>query len=367
MHSNHNFYWANTNGPYYTMWLTNAGNLTTKGDVCANNGAICLSAAGAGTIGGSGTQNYVAKFNNAAGTSIGNSIIFDNGTNVGIGTNSAGARLDIADNGYVGSVLLNIKADDTAPWALKLRQDAAAQDWGVYIDNNDALHFYDITDSRYVLTLDGNGNVGIGTTNPNNFKLQVNGAIGPETDAASEIDPNGFDLGSANRHWRVVYTKKIEGSDIEFGGSIKPDENASQDGAIGYDIGSSEQQWKGLFVKTVQSVFDVNGRNLVAYATNFIGGVRVETSGIIELDSNKKAVIDFDNLAQDSDLLFLWQASNKQMKDLVVILTPSFAGMVWYEKQGNKLVIFGDKEGEVSYRLTMPREDAADWSSLIEE
>jgi hypothetical protein len=37
-----------------------------------------------GTIGGSGTTNYVPKF--TTGTTLGNSQIFDNGTSVGIGT-----------------------------------------------------------------------------------------------------------------------------------------------------------------------------------------------------------------------------------------------------------------------------------------
>ena len=41
----------------------------------------------------SGTTNYVAKF--TSGTAIGNSQIFDNGTNVGIGTTSPGAKLEV--------------------------------------------------------------------------------------------------------------------------------------------------------------------------------------------------------------------------------------------------------------------------------
>ena len=47
-------------------------------------------------VGGSGTTNYVAKFT-GSGT-IGNSIIYDNGTNVGIGTTSPGAKLNVAGN-----------------------------------------------------------------------------------------------------------------------------------------------------------------------------------------------------------------------------------------------------------------------------
>ena len=44
-------------------------------------------------IGGSGTTNYLAKF--TAGTTIGNSQIYDSGTNVGIGTTGPTAKLDI--------------------------------------------------------------------------------------------------------------------------------------------------------------------------------------------------------------------------------------------------------------------------------
>jgi hypothetical protein len=47
----------------------------------------------AGGIGGSGTTNYVAKF--TASTTVGNSLIFDNGTNVGIGTPTPQGKLDV--------------------------------------------------------------------------------------------------------------------------------------------------------------------------------------------------------------------------------------------------------------------------------
>lgn len=50
-----------------------------------------------GTIGGSGTTNYITKF--LGSTSVGNSIIFDNGTNIGIGTITPTAKLDV--NGII--------------------------------------------------------------------------------------------------------------------------------------------------------------------------------------------------------------------------------------------------------------------------
>jgi hypothetical protein len=50
-----------------------------------------------GNISGSGTTNYVAKFTGS--TAIGNGIIFDNGTNVGINTTTPSTRLDV--NGVI--------------------------------------------------------------------------------------------------------------------------------------------------------------------------------------------------------------------------------------------------------------------------
>jgi hypothetical protein len=54
---------------------------------------------GATGPGVSGTTNYVAKF--TSGTAIGNSQIFDNGTNVGIGTTTPNTKLDVNGNAII--------------------------------------------------------------------------------------------------------------------------------------------------------------------------------------------------------------------------------------------------------------------------
>ena len=66
-----------------------------------------------GLISGSGTINYLAKFTTAEGGSVGDSKVYDNGTNVGIGTTNPLANLNIngqaseIKTGFKGALLLS--------------------------------------------------------------------------------------------------------------------------------------------------------------------------------------------------------------------------------------------------------------------
>jgi trimeric autotransporter adhesin len=57
---------------------------------------LISSVAASGQITGSGTLNYVPKFSGAS--TVANSLIYDNGTNVGIGTTAPAAALDVSGN-----------------------------------------------------------------------------------------------------------------------------------------------------------------------------------------------------------------------------------------------------------------------------
>jgi hypothetical protein len=78
---------------YFTISTTGATTLSnlagtgTRMVVADANGLLSTQAIGSGTITGSGTTNYVPKFTSAS--AIGDSSIFDNGSNVGIGVTSA--------------------------------------------------------------------------------------------------------------------------------------------------------------------------------------------------------------------------------------------------------------------------------------
>jgi hypothetical protein len=133
---------------------------------------------GGGSIGGSGTTNYVPKF--TASGFIGNSQIFDNGTNVGIGTASPAALLDVNGNGRFGNV------------------GSASASLITFVNNANGFQFgfNSTTNQRFVwnnggvseiMTLLGTGNLGIGYTAPA-AKLAVSGTTLINTNTDNGVD-----------------------------------------------------------------------------------------------------------------------------------------------------------------------------------
>jgi len=145
------------------------------GTVFPTTGAI-----GAATIGGGGTQNFVAKFD-ATGTSIVNSSIFDNGTNVGIGTSSPARTL------HLKSTAPTIRLEDTnlpnSFW--ELQQSAFVLDtFGFLRYENGAA----VQDKSFVVS--SAGNLGIGTGQPQR-KLHIR-SLAPVIRLEDTNLPNSF-------------------------------------------------------------------------------------------------------------------------------------------------------------------------------
>jgi hypothetical protein len=96
--------------------------LDVQGGQINASGGLCIAGdcktdwGSAGGIQGAGTLNYVAKFTGSG--SIGNSQIFDNGSNVGIGNTNPNYPLDVSGNARInGSLILGSGAyidDDTS-------------------------------------------------------------------------------------------------------------------------------------------------------------------------------------------------------------------------------------------------------------
>jgi hypothetical protein len=136
---------------------------------------------GTGAIVGSGTADYVPKFT-ASGT-IGNSQIFDNGTNVGIGTTSPtdsysfGRALDVS--GTNGAALyLRYSTSPTSQFGM-IGYDRTGQ--GLLLATNNALPIIFSTSITERMRITSAGDVSIGTTTPlltaaSRGNLTINGA-----------------------------------------------------------------------------------------------------------------------------------------------------------------------------------------------
>lgn len=105
----------------------------------------------------SGTTNYVSKFTGT--NTVGNSQIFDNGTNVGIGTATPNGKLQVEGDFYVNGL------------DRKIMNYNGAVDYGTLTNNSVRFNQNGVERARISTT----GNVGIGTTSPSSI-LEIAGA-----------------------------------------------------------------------------------------------------------------------------------------------------------------------------------------------
>jgi hypothetical protein len=94
------------------------------------NNTITLSASGGGNITGSGSTNYLAKFTGS--NSIGNSLIYDTGTTIGIGSNNPPYRLTVEDNSTSERALSAIKSTSATSDAIRAHKSGSGGGRGVW-------------------------------------------------------------------------------------------------------------------------------------------------------------------------------------------------------------------------------------------
>jgi hypothetical protein len=138
---------------------------------------------GSGLVDGSGNASYVARFTDA--NTLGTGLIYDNGTNVGIGTTTPSVPLHVkgrvriqdSDNSSFRSPgTLAIKSDDNDPSIMFYNDDGFANGWlrmpasgssSLMTVYNTDLEFGTNQATRMTIKSDsGSGNIGIGTTSP---------------------------------------------------------------------------------------------------------------------------------------------------------------------------------------------------------
>lgn len=267
---------------------------------------------------GTGTANYISKFTATSG--IGNSIIYDDGTSVGIGTTSPNALLHLLIDGgqpeiklmrstgeYGASIWNNVDGlsndylafgvghgtapnlnekvritDDgnvgigtTTPLAglhisrqgadLRLTETSgASSDWSIKqrIVGNGDIGLYDNTNSATRLYINNLGNVGIGTTSPTE-KLEINGGNLKINSAAPYLDLSSTQTGTPS--WKIYNSYNVVGDFAIVGGSsISNKFNIQPSGNVGIGTTSPEAKLdvvgKGKFgSSTVSGIAYANG------------------------------------------------------------------------------------------------------------
>lgn len=158
-----------------------------NGDVLGFNGTLWVNKTIAQWLGytpanANGTTNYVSKFTGT--TTLGNSQIFDNGTNVGIGTNAPGATLQVGNGTGVKAIYVTGSGNNLGLGGLSVSFLGFATGTISTVNTSGAVPLGVGTRSTQPLILGTNnaermritssGNVGIGTTSPTKL-LDVNG------------------------------------------------------------------------------------------------------------------------------------------------------------------------------------------------
>ena len=140
---------------------------TAAGYLAFDSSGNIITVAGGGSIGGSGTTNYVAKWSSSS--NLTNSVIYDDGTNVGIGTTTPAYKLDVNGtlglSGYLFAQKLsnyNVVYTQAGTAGIYL---GGSGDPGNYYDNTSHL-FRSIAGGTTYAVINSSGNVGIGTTAP---------------------------------------------------------------------------------------------------------------------------------------------------------------------------------------------------------
>ncbi len=351
-----NNYWDGTQ-----LAVGNGGTGTTSlTGVLKGNGTSAFTAM-------TGTANYIARW--SAYDTLGNSIIYDNGTNVGIGTSSPGTKLTVAgavsfDNGLIYSSGAGIL------YAGRF-QDSGGSDYfdpgattAINVNGIIRTNDYFFTQNGQYLAQNSS------TTNPTfSWIGDTNTGLFRKAADTVALTTNGGEKFSLDANGKAIFTNgSVDLMIVEYSGTV---------GGALVTIGDGGNS--KLNVGTVDPIYTIGGQKYATYMAGMTG-VKEETSGALVLNKQSAglfmAKLDFQKAPEGSDIWLFGRTTNlidnqEHFDQTSCLLTPNFAGQTWYEKDwdGRSINIFARPDNinrasiEVSYRLTAPRFDSKQWTN----
>lgn len=208
-----------------------------------------------GTVSGSGTVNYLPKFT-PSGTVIGNSQLFDDGTNVGVGTNAAVAKLTVRDG----------------------QESATQSDFTGALNKAGVLISTDFTDNTYTPGIFWNSTNFQATKPKAGIYLHQSNAgskmiLGTSTEYANGIDNNGIVINDLGRVGINTFNPNLplevgHNGASTYGAAIMINQNA-----IGNSDGPKLQFRKTMTSTKDWSVGILNGVDVGTFTISENGGI----------------------------------------------------------------------------------------------
>jgi hypothetical protein len=371
------------------------GDTSPDSKLDVDGGDIRISTAGKGLIFPDGTKQTTAATGvDLHGWSFANDYLYDDGEEV-IRANDEWLRLNQAGNfsngvytpGLIradGGVQVDgITAIDSANRYHYSKYNTATNrfgavntsGFGIDATNNGDWDILAYEGNVYLQYSNTNGKVYIGGQlldyNDDTVNIGENMDVNGNLDVAGDIETTGVNVAANTRSSHF----NTDGTFYRYSGQvyITVDDNLyirDTDGSTKIHFNTNQGK---LTIDLIDPLYNINGEKFATYMAAMTG-VKEETTGKVDLtcqDSQCVKIIDFDDVEKGSDLWLFYQVTDfgKNWDNLVVLLTPESKNNVWYEVNSdkNQLLIYGENEGRVSYRLTAPRFDHQKWPNVSTE
>jgi hypothetical protein len=265
--------------------------------------ALAAASAAAQTVAGSGTPNYIPMFSGSTSpsTTLTNSAITESNGNVGIGTTTPDSLLEVGNpsignsfhsavgGGYAGlfeNVYTGYGAGGILLWVKSVNQ------------NPGSYHFFVQGNNNPELVVQGNGNIGIGTSSPNAPLNIASGSVyaGSQIYNALTVQPYGGSAYGANGSSILLssvtnYVSPVTNSNIQPIAGVWSSLDTGGNGAVNYG-GSLVLGSTSPGNSTPVEQMRINSLGYIGIGTT-TPAAKLEVNGNVKLTSGSGASITF--------------------------------------------------------------------------